>query len=309
MCAKIFKPVTVTPDFIQVGTPAYPAYLSFGEYAMIIEGGIGATAALVVSQVNDLGIKPERIKYIALTHSHPDHIGAVTTWKKLWPHAQVIASPTAATLLKSEELSKEFTRLDTIISEILMVKGEIDEWPPVQEYPVFPVDIILKEGEQIDLGRGVTWTLYETPGHSPCHTTYYNPSEGIVTVGDATGLYDPDKDQFWPNYFDALDTYCKSIRKLYALHARYGALSHNGVVKGDVNNHFAKAMKATESFHNGMLQRVAAGEDPKKVAYDLAKWVYTFTNMQPFETIYGLSRLMMKRSQALADRKDLFTLP
>jgi glyoxylase-like metal-dependent hydrolase (beta-lactamase superfamily II) len=309
MSEKYYEPLTITSNFSQLGTPAYPAYLSLGEDAMIIEGGIGATSSLVANQLKAMDIQPERIKYIALTHTHPDHIGAVINWKKIWPHVQIIASPVATTLLKSEELSKEFTRLDTIISEILLIKGEIEEWPPVIEYPVFNVDLVLKEGEKVDLGKGVTWTVYETPGHSPCHTSYYNHSQEILTLGDATGLYDPQKDLFWPNYFESLEAYCNSIRKLYTLHARYGVLSHNGVITGDIRNHLRKAMAATEKFHNGMLQRVSNGEDPKKVAYETAKWVYTFTNMQPFETIYGLSRLMIKRSQAVADIKDLFTLP
>ncbi len=309
MSEKNYKPFPITSNFFQLGTPAYPAYLSIGERAMIIEGGIGATSSLVINQVEQMGIKPEQIQYIALTHTHPDHIGAVINWKKQWPQAKVIAGPTATTLLKSEELCKEFTRLDTIISEILLIKGEIEEWPPVIEYPVFEIDLTLKEGESVDLGKGVKWTIYDTPGHSPCHTSYYNQNQEIITIGDATGLYDPVRDLFWPNYFDSLENYCNSIRKLYKMQAKYGVLSHNGVITGEVRNHFRKAMAATEKFHSGMLQRVSNGEDPKKVAFETAKWVYTFTNMQPFDTIYGLSRLMMKRSQALADRKDLFTLP
>ena len=200
-------------------------------------------------------------------------------------------------MLKSEELPKEFTKLDAIISEILLIKGEINEWPAVIENPVFDVDVVLGEGDKIDLGRGISWSVLDTPGHSPCHTSYYNLSQGIVIIGDATGLYDPIRDIFWPNYFDSLELYCDSIRKLYSLHGEYGALSHNGVIKGDVRKHFRKAMQATEAFHNGMLKRVANGEDPKKVTLETAKWVYTFTNMQPFEVIFGLTRLMFRRSR------------
>jgi 2-aminobenzoylacetyl-CoA thioesterase len=309
MVTNKYKPVAVTSNFFQIGTPAYPAYLSIGEYAMIIEGGIGATAALITDQLNEMGIKLEQIKYVALTHTHPDHIGALPHWKKIIPDLKVIASPIATKILKSEELVKEFLRLDNVISEILLVKGAIENWPPVAENPVFDVDIVLNEGDNIDLGKGVTWSLYETPGHSICHTSYYNPSQGIVTVGDATGLYDFERDLFWPNYFDSLESYCNSIRKIYNLQAKIGALSHNGVIKDDVANHLRKAMRATESFHNGMLKRVNTGEDPKKVALETAKWVYTFTNMQPFETIHGLTRLMLKRSQAITSKDDLFTLP
>jgi hypothetical protein len=68
-------------------------------------------------------------------------------------------------------------------------------------------------------------------------------------------------------------------------------------------------MKATESYHSKMLERVNKGEDPDKVALDTAKWVYTFTNLQPFQVIYGLSKLMLKRSQSVANVEGLFAFP
>ena len=87
------KPVAVTSNFFQIGTPAYPAYLSIGEYAMIIEGGIGATADLIIDQLKEMGIKLEQIKYVALTHTHPDHIGAIPHWKLRAAHSGLLPLP------------------------------------------------------------------------------------------------------------------------------------------------------------------------------------------------------------------------
>jgi len=308
MSEKRYEPLTITPDFYQLGTPAYPAYLSLGDDGMIIEGGTSATFNIIVEQIKELGIEPERIKYLTLTHTHPDHIGAVPHLKRLWPHLKVVAGTVAAKLLKNEEMVKEFIRVDGIISEILLIKGAIAQWPPEFENPTFEVDIVVKEGDRIDLGSGVVWTIYETPGHSPCHISLYNESEGILVIGDATGLYDPERNLFWPNYFDSLEAYCNSIRKLATIPARIGALSHNGIVY-DVRHHLQKAIRATESYHTEMLKKLGDGQDSRKVSLETARWVYTFTNMQPFELIHGLTRLMMKRSQSAADSKNLFTIP
>jgi glyoxylase-like metal-dependent hydrolase (beta-lactamase superfamily II) len=308
MADKRYRPIQISPHFYLLGTPAYSAYLSIGEYAMIIEGGIAATSNLILQQIHELDIAPERIKYLVLTHTHPDHIGAVPIIKKLWPHVQVVGGAVAAKLLQSEGMVKEYVKLESVISEILLIKNEIEEWPIVLENPVFKVDKIVKEGDKIDLGAGITWDVYETPGHSPCHMSYYNSNEKIVIVGDASGLYDFERYVFWPNYFDSLEVYCNSIRKLHALPAQLGALSHNGNIHGNVHYHFQKAMKATEAFHNEMLLRVKNGEDPRKVTFDLARRAFTFTNMQPFENIYGLTRLMLKKSQEAADKPDLFKL-
>lgn len=309
MSEKRHRPVPITSDFYQLGTPAYPAYLSLGDDAMIIEGGTGATFATIVDQINEMGIDPGRVKYLALTHTHADHIGAVPHLKRLWPHLKIIAGSVADKLLKSEEMVKEFVRVDGVISEILLIKGAIEEWPPVPENPVFDVAQVVKEGDRLELGSGVVWTVYETPGHSPCHLSFHNERDGILIIGDATGLYDFERDLFWPNYFDSLEAYCNSIRKLYALPARLGALCHNGVVTGETRHHLEKAIRATESYHTEMLKRLGNGEDPKKVSLEMAKWVYTFTNMQPFDVIHGLTRLMMKRSQSAAGKGDLFAIP
>ncbi len=52
------KPIAITPNFFQLGTPAFPAFLSLGEAAMIIEGGTGPTFQIITSQIDALGIDP-----------------------------------------------------------------------------------------------------------------------------------------------------------------------------------------------------------------------------------------------------------
>jgi len=301
--------IALTPNFYQLGTPDYPAYLSLGEYGMIIEGGISVTFPTIVRQIETLGIDPHRIKYLVITHTHPDHIGAVPRLRKLWPHLRVVASPMAAKILQSEETIKEFIRLDSTITEILMIRDDIAEWPTEFENPSFEVDMVVKEGDRLDLGAGISWTVYDTPGHSPCQIALYNESEAILDMADAAGLYQPDRDCFWPNYFYSLEAYCKSISKLYTLPAKIGAHGHGGVVRGDVRHHLQRAMEATESYHRGIIARLSDGEDPTRVSLDMAKEVFTFTHLQPFQSILGLTKLMMKRSQATGDRADLFTIP
>ena len=275
---------------------------------MLIEGGTGATFAIIVEQIKELGIEPECIKYIALTHTHPDHIGAVPHLKRLWPHLKIAASSLAVKLLKSQRMIKEFRENDRTISEIMINKGEIEELPPELENYIFEVDKVLEEGDRLELGSGIAWTVYHTPGHSPCHISLYEEKEGTLAIGDATGFYVPEKGVFWPNYFDSLEAYCNSIRKLSALPAQRGALSHNAVVDGWLEGYFQKAIKATESYHLEMLERLGKGEDPEKIALEKAKWVNSLTDIQTFEVMYSLAKLMLARSQSEAGKKKLFTI-
>ncbi|MCX6009248.1 MAG: MBL fold metallo-hydrolase [Chloroflexi bacterium] len=309
MSKKRHEPVTITRSFYQLGTSSFPAYLSLGDDGMLIEGGTGATFAIIVEQIEELGIEPERIKYVVLTHTHPDHIGAVPHLKRLWPHLKIAASPIAAKLLKSQRMLKEFLVTDRSITEIMINKGEIAELPPELENYIFEVNNVLEEGDRLDLGSGIVWTVYYTPGHSPCHISLFEEKEGTLAIGDATGFYVPEKDVFWPNYFDSLEAYCNSIRKLSALPAQRGALSHNAVVDGWLGQYFQRAIMAAESYHLEMLKRLGNGDDAEEIALEKAKWVNSLTDIQTFEVMYSLAKLMLARSQSEAGKEKLFTIP
>lgn len=290
-------PISLTSNFFQLGTPAFPAFLSMGEFGMLIEGGTGPTFPIIVEQIRALGISPERIKYITLTHTHADHIGGIPHFKRIWQHIKLIGSANADKILQKKELFLEYLLADTAIAQLMKAKDEIDDLPPALSNYHFELDSKVKEGDKIDLGKGVVWDVYETPGHSPCHISFFEKSEGTLVVGDATGFYVPEKDAFWPNYFVSLADYLNSIRKLAALPAKRAVLSHNCVIYGKVREHLQYAMHATEKYHRDQLERLAKGETAERIAIDKARFVDSITDIQPFKIMYDLSKLMINRSQ------------
>ncbi len=188
----------------------------------------------MVDQIKTLGVDPETVQYIALTHTHPDHTGAVHHFQLYWSHIKLLASPIGARTLKKTELFRGFQLTDLGIAQLMNAKSEIESLPdPIDAY-AFNVDSTIKEGDRIDLGKEITWTVHETPGHSPCHISLFAKKEGILALGDNTGFCVSAKDSIWSKYFDSLDKYCDSIRKLSTLNARMAILSHNGLIEGDI---------------------------------------------------------------------------
>ena len=303
MTEIIHKPILITPSLYQLGTPSFPAYLSMGEVGMIIEGGTGPTSGIIVSQIEALGIDPKRIGYVVLTHTHADHIGGVPHLKRAWPHLKLLASPVGSETLRSKELLKEFLLVDLSIAQLMKARGELKKLPVQLESYCFEADSVVKSGDKMDLGAGIVWEVHNTPGHSACHISFYEQKEDTLVIGDATGFYVPEKDVFWPNYFQSLEVYCESIRKLSSLPARRAVLSHNGMIQGDVKQHFYKAMVATEKYHAELLQRLGMGEVSEKIALEKARFVSGLTDIQPFRVMYDLCKLMIKRSQTSG--KDL----
>lgn len=299
--------IQVTPHLFQLGVSRFPAYLSMGEIGMIIEGGTGPTTDIIVSQIESLGIDPTSIKYIALTHTHADHVGGYPRLRKLWPHVKIIASPTAAKLLQGENFVKEFLRSDKMIGDILIEKGDIQKMPPdIDEYR-FDVDWIVEEGDKIDLGHGIVWEVFSTPGHSPCHISLFEEKERHLVAGDMTGFFDPktEEDVFWPNYFQSLEFYCESIKRMAEVPAERVLLSHNGVVHMDVKTYMKKALRATEAYHQELVERLAHGEDIKAISSEKRDFVISLGPLAYSNVIEILCNLLTKNSQKESEKAPL----
>ena len=302
---EVFKPISITPNFYQLGTPFFPVYLSVGDEAMIIEGGTGGTFNIIVNQIDSLGIDPQRIKYIALTHTHADHVGALPRLKAIWPHLKVVAGEKAPKFLGNEKVIQQFVSMDKAIAGIMVEKGEISQLPEILDQYSFPVDRIVKEGDALELGKGVRWTAYTAPGHSPCHIAWREEGEEILAIGDTMGFYSPEEDTFWPNYFVSLVQYCKSLRKLGNLPAKWVALSHNGVRHGDIHAFFQKALSVTEAYHLEMIVRMSNGDDPEDIAKEKAAWVLSIADHMPYKVMGPMCRLLINHSEAEAEHPDL----
>jgi 2-aminobenzoylacetyl-CoA thioesterase len=306
MTVQTIKPIKFTDHFFQLGTPFFPVYLSIGKDAMLIEGGTGGEFNLVLEQLKGLGVEPEKIKYIALTHSHADHIGLVPHLKPIWKHVKIAASTKAAELLQNQEVIKGFIDMDAFIAERLKSIGETSDLAPVTGNYDFHVDVHINDGDKIDLGNGIVWNIAKVTGHAPCQVALFEEKEKTLAVGDAAGLYFPKVDKFWPEYFVSLEQYTGGMRRLAEFPAERIALSHFGVVDSNGKSFLNKALKATEVYHNEMLERTGKGEDLNTIANEKAKWVLNYHNYMTFDITEQMCRLLIKRSQKDADKQGMF---
>ena len=109
----------------------------------------------LASQLDQLGVKPDDIKAMAVSHTHPDHIGNV----EMFPQA------------------------------MLYVQKAEYEWPGADNKPRFKPEhpVTLLEGDRDVFGDG-TLVILSTPGHTPGHQSLLVklPRTGeIVLSGDA----------------------------------------------------------------------------------------------------------------------------
>jgi glyoxylase-like metal-dependent hydrolase (beta-lactamase superfamily II) len=294
-------PVAVTPHLVMIGTNEYPLYLYKGEReGTILEGGVGAMGPLVLEQMLGLGIVRDFVKQLVITHAHPDHVMAVPMFREAFPGITVLASEAAARTLSAAKAIAFFRQIDETLTGSLAKAGRITEEhrPRVPAGDQIAVDRTLKEGDTVAVDASVALRVLETPGHSECSLSFYEPAAGVLIISDATGYYMPEDQAWWPNYFSGYEAYVASIRRLADLKAEVVCLSHNGAITGAeaVRAYFQGALAATQRYHERIVGEARAGKAPREIAGQLGAEVYAHTQLLPLDFFQKNCGLLVKQS-------------
>jgi glyoxylase-like metal-dependent hydrolase (beta-lactamase superfamily II) len=266
----IGEPGKVTDRIDFLGTREICLYLLKGKEAMIIGGGMSHIAPSMEVQFPQMDFDTENIKYLAVTHSHLDHCGAVPYLKRKFPQLQILAS----------EYSREVFSKEKVVNAIasankgaLNALGLQDEYEKLNlNFDGIHVDRVMAENDFIDIGDGIEAYFIETPGHTKCSLAVYVPKlkamfpsdAAPVPLTDGSGLTVPS-----PQYDFLL--YVESLKKLCTYEVEICAFEHNGVLLGEqARNILLLGLKQTEKFKNYVIDQYKETDDLDKVAQKLA---------------------------------------
>ena len=200
------------------GHPTYPAYVVKGDRASaLIEAGLNLIGPSYLQSINRILGDCSLLNYILVTHGHYDHIGAISYLKKMIPEAELLGHESLAILLQKQKVLETMNFLSEqtwIYFED--IKKNISEKDDILIRPV-ALAKGLKEGDIIKLGS-LNCLVYETPGHTKDHLSFFIPEEGILFAGEALGNAIIQKEnemkaEFLTSYTD----YLQSIEKLMKL--------------------------------------------------------------------------------------------
>lgn len=170
------SPIRVAPGLQQFQAVASRVtVVTAGESALVIDAGARGSVGIVLWGLEALGIKPEQVAVIAITHHHPDHTGGLArlfqeTGAKIAAH-RLDAGVIAGTEPRPDPYRNEFVAGVTRPIVRALYGDGVDVDTPLEDGDVLPFE------EEV---RAV-----HVPGHTPGSTCYYIPSKGAVVVGDA----------------------------------------------------------------------------------------------------------------------------
>jgi len=201
-------------------------YLITGPAPVLVETGSQTSVPVLLDALADLGIGPDDLAGLAVTHIHLDHAGGVGDLARAFPRATVYVHEKGARHLADP------TRL---VASAAMVYGDLLDSLYGRLDPT-PADRIrvLADGEDIVVGSGRVLTSVDSPGHAKHHLALHDSDSGILFAGDAVGVKLPDVDTPLrpatpPPDFD-LDQALHSLGRFAARRPSGVALAHYGLL-------------------------------------------------------------------------------
>jgi len=294
----VYLPFQVTKNITLLGSELFNLYLVKGDTYAIVEGGVSGITYPFLEQLTQLNVPPETISHLVILHSHFDHMMVFPTLKGRYPWMKIVSSDLNRATFSSERIIARIFDSDRKMTLALKEKGIISEAPTLQPDTSFPLDITVKEGSVLDLGKGMKMEFLEIPGHSPDCLGAIIENEGILFCSDGAGFYTP-PDFFRPNYWYRLDDAENSLDKMKAIDPEILCRGHYGAMIGREvgRKHLHMNHKSIEDFKAFVLDKIQSGWSVEEIAQDVTvRFSRGFLEFFPAEENLRLWKLLIQRT-------------
>ena len=220
-----------------------PAFLLTSPTPVLFDAGVAAMGPRYLNDIETILGSTDALHYLLLTHSHYDHCGAVPFLKKKIPALRIGAHSHAADVLQKPSAVQLMRALNDNFAHVFSDVIGTDYIP----FDPVVVDVILKEGDEPDLGGGWSVRVLETPGHTRDSLSYYIPRIKALIAGEAGGVFHNGCIQ--PEFSSSYSDYVTSLEKMAALDVEVLALAHQRILTGeDAGAYLKDSLSATVFF-------------------------------------------------------------
>jgi glyoxylase-like metal-dependent hydrolase (beta-lactamase superfamily II) len=257
-------------------------YLILADKVALIETGPTPGTVHIKNALKNLGVQPEKVDYIIVTHIHLDHAGGAGIMARDLPQAKIFVHPRGARhLIDPARLAAGARSIygddfDRLFGEVLPVPGERVCTPA--------------DGETLDLGGGRMLTFYHAPGHARHHFVIHDPASRGIFSGDALGVRfqalssligaDYTLLSTPPSEFDPVGA-VETLNLVSGLDLEYIYFTHFGRA-GGVKAILARLREQVKDFESAGRRVLAAGGGPREI--EEALWEMVMAQV----AVYGL---------------------
>ncbi|MEE9935204.1 MAG: MBL fold metallo-hydrolase [Deltaproteobacteria bacterium] len=251
----------------------YPVYVVRGkDKTMMIDAGVSLLAPRYLAALGEVIGDPQRLDYLFLTHSHYDHVGAVSYLKRRIPGLKVGAHERLGELLRKASVLEMMNRLSGNHVELFKYNTTGEDL----SLAAFEPEIRLQEGDEFDLG-GLTCRVYETPGHTRDSLSFFIPELKALFPSEAGGVLQGKTGSLMQvEFLSSYEDYIASLTRLIALEPEMICLAHGWVLtEDDAENFLARSLAETFKYRELIESYLdAAGGDVEKATLDMAHAEY-----------------------------------
>lgn len=257
-------PARITDNFHCLGPAQVPSFLLDGRHPVMFEAGIYLFGPHYHDEARRV-LGERRPEHLLLTHVHFDHCGAAGYLKRMIPEMRIGASREGSEIIKKQSAIDLITKLNRY--------GDDD----APSFEPFVVDVVLEDGDKIEVSPGLDVLAIRTPGHTRDMTTYYVPALKLMIPSESVGV--PGADGYiMSEFLTDYDIYLNSMRRLSGYEVEILILAHGVYYTGeDARLYIPRAIDATERFrewverlldkHHGDQEAVML--EIKKEEYDI----------------------------------------
>jgi glyoxylase-like metal-dependent hydrolase (beta-lactamase superfamily II) len=226
----------ITPSLIRVYGKRDEDGIGNSSYVIIDEKvaaiDIGAKGELwkeVIDVVKKKGRDPKKdLKYLLVTHEHPDHFGSAAELKNA-SGAGIYAHSAAADAMRdpAKLLTEHFNVFGESSGATRKVKVIFSKVTPVNP------DSILLGGERIELGRS-TLTVIHSAGHCGGHVMFYDDYRKVMFTGDEVIEAPSNPCKYIIDMTGSVERKGIILKRLLELRIDFLAPAHDAMVSGDM---------------------------------------------------------------------------
>ena len=262
------KPGYVTDRILMLGRKESCVYLLMGEHGYaLLGGGMAHIVPEILAQLQTYQIDEHKIQRIIILHSHFDHCGIVSFFKRRWPWATVTASARAKDLLS---MPKAIDTIDRLNHMLFKKYGREKETKALGlSFTGIEVEDVVTDDDILTCGD-LTMDVIEVPGHSSCSIAVYVPQQKALFASDAGGI--PYGKRIFTAANSNFDKYMESLEKMASYDIDVLLAEHFGARAGkDAKEYLAKSIISARQTRSMMEAAYIKTRDEKKTTKEVTE--------------------------------------